>query len=483
MTTIAYRTRIAVLFAALAMPTFAQDPLTKQALGRIEEIEKLEPTIAAGDRRAASLAINNLDWAGKRLNAVRDRNEPTWKSAEQRYKALRTKLEAKANAAAGGAAPAAGVDAAKLAQLDKDVRAAHHNFKIVPANLLTDESRTTSITRDLAKLRERLAEFPAGDPAVKAVAGNLATFQTEFDAAMTKLRGDAGEQGAISARLAELDKKYQQQSMPQELAAPFEEAQLRAFLAGLRRWRDVELTADLEFLAGARNNTTVDRQHVDRLYHWLQQGWVARTDELARNMQQRLDAAVQAGQQAAEFILATDANDRDQVANRILGKGRFDENMARLRDGAQAVALRKVFAEVMGTDLPAEHAARGTLVDQAVVHLRKLAVATLDAVRMPKAASTDAELTRIAEETLRKKEYGVNAWQRLVINADKVRKESREAYVSPGAAYTTVTYYHYVWDEYQVATAEQVGDEVWCSSTSSSSTTPATPPSRSAAGC
>ncbi len=45
------------------MSVSAQDPLTKQALGRIEQIEKDEPAVKVGDRQAATLAINSLDWS------------------------------------------------------------------------------------------------------------------------------------------------------------------------------------------------------------------------------------------------------------------------------------------------------------------------------------------------------------------------------------------------------------------------------------
>jgi hypothetical protein len=455
------RLRLDLLFVAyLAMSVSAQDPLTKQALGRIEQIEKDEPAVKVGDRQAATLAINSLDWAGKRLAAVRDRNEATWKDAEGRYQALRGKLLAKANAT-GAAGAAAGYDAAKLAQLDKEVGAAFHNFKIVPAKLLTDRSRTASIERDLSGLAKRLAEFPAGDEAVKAVAGKYAAFKGEFDAAMGQLGKDGEAKGAIDAKLAALDTKYQREAIPGELQPPYTEEQVNAFAADLRRWRDTELKADLEFLAGAAGNATVDRQHVDRLRHWLEQSWVRRVDELDRGLHDRLAGLVATGQQAAEFILATDKDDRDQVTNRILGKGRFDENMARLREGAHAIAMADAYGKAMGVQPPVDRSAAAAKVKSAVAHLQALAVTTLDAVRMPTSASTDAELLRIAEETLKKPDYGVKGWERLVVNADKVRRESREAYVSPGAVNTTITYYHYVWDEYQVATAEKVGDEVW----------------------
>jgi hypothetical protein len=80
---------------------------------------------------------------------------------------------------------------------------------------------------------------------------------------------------------------------------------------------------------------------------------------------------------------------------------------------------------------------------------------------VPAAASTDPYLLDVAAATLKKPGYGVGEWQRLVINTETVRHESREAWVTPGTVSTTISYYHYVWDQFQVTTAERQGDEVW----------------------
>ena len=49
----------------------------------------------------------------------------------------------------------------------------------------------------------------------------------------------------------------------------------------------------------------------------------------------------------------------------------------------------------------------------------------------------------------------------MVVNYDIHRKEKTTGDINPGTVSTTVTVYHYVWDEFQVTTAEREGDEYY----------------------
>lgn len=436
-------------------PLFAQDPLTKQAVRRLEEVEKKEPALTAGDAKGANALLEMLDQVARRLNAVNDKTEATWKQASQRFTDLKAKIDAKAKAAP----PAPGtakVDAEKLAQLDKEIANGINNFKLLSTKHLADPYRRQSTQKEIDGLTTRLAAFPAADEAVKPVAARLAEFQRLFAEATAQLDKDVGAGAAVTTRLAELDAKYDSKNIPAPIEPPFTESQVAAWVAGVRRWRDTEIAADRQFLDEAAKNAAVDQQHVSRLRSWLDEGFGKRLAEMEAQLQARLDADVTAGQQLAEFVLATDANDKDQVTNRILGKGRFDENMARLQHGKNAIAVARAFSGK--PDGLAEQAAK---VAKAVEHLQKLAVTCLDAVRMPTAASTDAEMLRIATETLKTTSYQVPPAERLVINAAKTHHERREGYVDRGTVKTTITVYTYAWDQFQVTTAEKQGDEVW----------------------
>jgi hypothetical protein len=76
---------------------------------------------------------------------------------------------------------------------------------------------------------------------------------------------------------------------------------------------------------------------------------------------------------------------------------------------------------------------------------------------------TDEKLIAIAKEVLANPNYkDINPALRLVINSQRVtRHEKKEAEIRPGTVSTTATIYEWQWDEFQVATAEKVGDETY----------------------
>lgn len=453
----------------------AQDALTTKALERIEKVEGMLSSLEAGDSATAALYLNQLEWAGKRLNAVSDKDDSHWKAAHERYLALRTSIESRGNAGAPPAA-ATGVDIDALRQLNKEVGNAYENLKILSVKHLADESRVRGIRKELAGFKARIAEFPGSDENVALVAGNIANFEKLFDVGMAQLGQGEAESAGVERGLAALREKYESKNRPQNLSHPFDEPQIRAWAAEMRRWREVELPTDIAWLDRARANPAVNQQDVNSIRGWLTTSWTRNLDEVEKLVRERVASDVHEGQEVSEFVLETDPSDENQVLARILGKGAFDENMRWLENGRHAVAMARAYDEGMGSpavmgptltdpsaprpDVP-DRAAQAATVERAIAHLKKAAVESLDAVRMPKAASTDRELTDIAEETLKNPDYEVNPWLRLVINADKTRKVRREAWISPGATYTTLSYYEYIWDEFQVTTAERVGDEVW----------------------
>jgi len=453
-----------VLVPLLAAAAAAQDPLVQQALRRIDTVEKDLAKLAPGDAAAAGRLLSDLAWAGKRLNGVVKQDSEHWLAAKRRYDAVQAAIEARAKAGApppDGGDGGATYDPAQLAQLDKEIGNAIGNWQLLPRKLHADPFRQQSAQKELDGLERRLAEFPAGDAEVRKVAARLTEFRTLFTTSMAQLGKDQASSDTMQQRLAALGTKYDDEAVPGELSYPYSEAQLRAWAAEVKRWRDVEIPQDLAFLAEAAQNAVLDQQQVSSRRHWL---FDLRDRTLVRSTRMvadRLQGEVQHGVDLAQWILATDPKDPNQVTNRILGKGRFDENMNRLRDVRHAVAMARLHDELMAGEVAPEREAQAATVDRAIQHLQQLAVSTLDAVRMPAAASTDPELLRIATETLRRPGHDVGDWQRLVINTEKVRHESREAWLRPGTVSATISYYHYVWDQFQVTTAEPRGDEVW----------------------
>jgi hypothetical protein len=464
----------AALLLLLATPLWAQDALTLKALARIEQYEKLEPSLKQGDVKTANLYLNQIGWAAKRLGAVSDQNEATWKDAKKRYDALKAKIEKKARGDAP--APSGGFDYAKLVQLNKEVANAIGNFKILSLKHLQDQYRVKGIRKELADFEARLAGFPADDDNVKIVTGNVAGFRKLFEDSMKQVGEGKAAKGGMETQLAQMRAKYESRNTPDRLSSPFEEQQLRAWALEMRRWRDKEIPADLEILRQVAKNPTVDQNPVDSLYYWLDGTWRRRLDEIEKWVRERVASDVFTGQETAKFILETDPAKREHVLSRILSKGRFDQNMLSLQEARHAIAMARIYDEAMGspavpgptiTDPAAprpaqpDRDAQEQRIEAAIKHLKQIVRQALNEVRMPPAASTDKALLKIAAETLRNPDYEIAGWERLVIDVDKRPLLRREAWLKPGSSYLTLSYYEYAWDEFQVTTAEKVDGEVW----------------------
>lgn len=481
----------AAALAALSMSALAQDPLVKQALQRIEKVEQAEAKATAGDARTLQALLGDLDWAQKRLNAV-VKPDAAHGDANKRLAAIRAKVEAKRNAPAPAPAPASGAtppapaaggdkpttpatnlpyDEAALQQLSKEIAAATRNFDLVPANLWTDPSRRKAMERDLQELTKRIGQFPFAVADVQKVRETLLALQAKYDAAVGKVAADEAAAADVGKKVEELLRtKYQAANLPAEPEQPYEPDSMRAFLLAMQQLRDVELPADVAFAQQAMQNTAVDRQRAETLRHTVTVDWPRRIAERQLQVAARLQTAVADAVRHADWLLATDVADKDQITNRVLGRGAFDQQMAMLRREAAAVLSAAVHDELgdpalaqKGIARPsvAERQAQVSKVQKAIAHLQALAVAMLDTVRMPAAAATDAELLRIAEATLKTPDYKAGPWQRLVINAPLVRRERHEGTLERGTVRSTITVHHYVWDEFQVATAEKVGGETW----------------------
>jgi hypothetical protein len=107
----------------------------------------------------------------------------------------------------------------------------------------------------------------------------------------------------------------------------------------------------------------------------------------------------------------------------------------------------------------------------AIEHYKSQRIQALQFARMPKAASTSKELLKIARQALMNDDSGAGKILRLVINSDKVEKESESSKididdvdVNASGDLTmsgTQTTTRYKWQQFQVASAEPVGSKYY----------------------
>ncbi len=472
--------------SASALPQ-AKDPMVKKALGRIAEVEAAEGNLAAGDAKAAATLKNKLGWATKRLNAVVQQGTAEFKSAKKRHDAVLAKINAKAKAPAPkpkgnppGKTPAGrkppvktpagktppkpatpAFDYDKLVALNKSVNQEFENTKLLQFKHFMDTNRVNGMRKSIAKFREKISVYPAGDPNVKVVTSNIDNLENLVNMGTDRIVQDTKTAPAINARLDKLFDKYSDENAPSRIEKPYSENQVRAWARELQYRLTVALPADMEWLKSVSSNVVVGSNRFGSVDSNLRISVQSGLELSRKHVVERMDGEAANGIEAAEWILETDPKDRNQVLQRVLGKGAFDENMVRLRDAALAIEMAKVIDEELARAEHPDREAQAKIVQNAIVHLKSLVRSTLSEVRMPKAASTDEKLLKIAAETLAKKKYEIAGWKGLVINSDIREEVRREAWLDPGTVRSTITFYDYKWKQFQVTTAEKVGDEYW----------------------
>jgi hypothetical protein len=256
-------------------------------------------------------------------------------------------------------------------------------------------------------------------------------------------------------------KKYAELGALRRPEPPFEAEALRAWAVEAARFRNVEIPADVAFLESIKGMGGIDGQRQSSLVHWVGSATSRRIAENVGYVTDITNGQVVSALEFAKFIRSTDPDDQDQITNRVLGEGALERAAAQFAAGFEAIGLAAILDEALKPgDAPDRTSQRGTL-EAAQAHLQQLAAKGLEQVRLPRAATEDPELLRIAKEVLADPKSGAHAVRRIVVNANKVRREKKEGTITPGTVSATVEVFHYVWDEFQVATAEQVGQEFW----------------------
>lgn len=455
-------TRLAPVVAVLAAgAAHAQDQLVAQALKRIEKVEGQVESLEPGDVATANRHINDLNYAAKRLRGAYDKTTEHYKKAAERYNALVSKIQEIANA--GAPAPEPGqpaLDLAVLAQLDKEIGNALHNFGLLNVTHMGDGFRVGSIEKAIANFRERLGALPAEHPAVKPVAERLQHFADSYQKLRSAYLADAGSADERAAVMDALHKKYVDLEFG-AIQPPYQPQQVAAWVQRSREIRK-GIADDLATLESVKGSGGVHGRKWQGVHRWIGSDWVRKLGEAESQVANYIQGALSEVDRNTTFVLETDASDGHHVANRLLGEGNFDEQMQRLRknlnDVDVAMAWEKGFGRTEAVELLGKLRKK---TESAVTHLQQAAEAALGSVRVPVAASTDAKLRKIAEEVFANDKYGVGEVSRFVINSDVQHRDMHTGDIRSGTVTSTINVYHYVWDEFQVCSVEKVGDDYW----------------------
>lgn len=427
----------------------------KQALADLDRYEKAVEEMVPGDRPLMKKYLKKISGIGSNLSKSPNKRHPKYKECANRYNNLKTACIQKGQSAP----PPATFDEGRLQKLADAAEKVRRGLGSIRVNQLGDPAFKKRLEDNVVALEKALATYPAKDPRVKKVAQTVDVVRRTYDAGVEAYRQSQARAG-FQEKFSAIYAKYNRKNLPPTPEFPMEPAEVERYVTLMRRLVDEELPADNAWLQSLKGNPDVDKQRLSSMLHHTGSG-LPRTFRdsvtvLGRNLAAQLDSE----KHFLKIVMETNPEDQNHIVNRLLGEGRYEANMKSLDRCRRELACLVAFDRAMGT-LEKNAATREVAekkIAAAETHFRTCMEKAYDTVTFPKTID-NAELAAIAAKTLKLKKYEVKGWERLGVTYDKKRKEKREGTLRHGTVTSTLTTYHYVWDEFGATTAEKVGDQ------------------------
>lgn len=319
-----------------------------------------------------------------------------------------------------------------------------------------------------------LERFPqVDDPDVQAAAAKLAELTNMVAFGIAESAKQTGELGDVQAILADIEQKLSSNRAPQWLAAPFDDAEARAWVATAATAKQTAQAAAQELqriapLAHLPDNpgtvqqgAPYDRRDLDRLYRFANET-LAEVDAAVAETLEALKTRFEAQDRELAYYRELDPEDPQHRANAFLMEGAEAEIYAEL-DRQLAVAesvaaYQRAFGQEPGAATTARIEEIQTL-RQTYADNRAKAIGDS---RLPEPQSEDAELIAIAEGILAEPSYGFGTHGPVVLTTKDVvdrqktvsRAEIKDVDVSLSGEITlsgTETSWNYAWREFKFA--------------------------------
>lgn len=482
----------------------------------LADIEKYEQQFA-GQTTASKTNVNRvlklLKITRQRLDKAPDHSQPAWQEADQRYNALVTHMNGLLNpsgatsnapttipsAPTNASSPAAASTTStntppkqmishqrvQVKKLKRDIESATDTVDKAGPKPFQDPAYVEKIETAVGRYQGSLGKFSEfeDDPDVVAAANALEALQNMVAFGKDHAAKELVALGDVQARLKEINEYIRQLKIPPTPQQPFEKGQLVQWLKDLATTRNEAIAIfqpipEIKQRAYLPNNVPTveqgapyDLQDVDRFDRYLREV-VSNIDNSVHSFTANLTHTVQFESENLAFYDNLDPTDPQQQMQHFLVAGRADEIRQEIAKKHLLVSEAAEYAQLLKHDNYEERVALLTRIEDVANKYENNHKRALELVRMPKAATTDSDLTDIALNTLKNPKYDyVGEIKRLVINTDKVRrsKKTTEAEfdkidVSLSGTVTlsgTETTYFYEWDQFQVATAEPVEDKFY----------------------
>ncbi len=462
-------------------PLAEVDPALAPLLAELEALEREAAALAPGDVPTANALIERLNALVAAFMRVSDRSGPGWNEAAARINALgpaivatakqpagtppasRTAGDGGARTAAGDGSQAAGelasYEVVRLKRARREIVSLSRDLARLPSAELQRPEALRKWQARFARLRQNLAPFEArrGDPRVAEAFAELERAERAFAALRQQAQGQLGELGDVVARVAEIEARYVGSGkLPEPLRPPIDERLVESWARAILEFRR-RLPEDIAYLQKARaTSTMVPRKDLDRLLRWVGDSVPRRLQKVVDDTFAAIDARMRAYHDRAEAMARIDPADEHMIRVNYLDPDVYSEVMGEIAEGKRLAELAAGIRQALGMD-PSPYREDFARLIAAERKIAETSRAALESSRMPPERASDPRLREIAEEVLRRPEYGVGEWLRLVVNADLQSYQETRGEVEGNR----ITVYEVDWDEFQVTTAETEGDRVF----------------------
>ncbi|WP_339635646.1 hypothetical protein [uncultured Sneathiella sp.] len=502
---------ISFIIMGAAIADTAVDKNISDAMADIERYEQQFAGRTSANKSTVNRTLKLLKLTRQRLDSAADHSQPAWLAADERYNALVTQLNTLLNPSATNNTQSSQTSApAKSSQqpasttssqatspqmishqrvqvkkLKRDLESAMDTIDRAGPKPFQDPAYVEKVDNALDKYRTALGRFSdfAEDPDVVAASNAFQKFEAMAQFGRDHAAKELAELGNVQDRLTKVNAEIRSLVIPDTPQQPYKSGELSNWLRSLATTRkaaiqiyqplpEIKKRAYLpETRATVEEGGAFDIRDVDRMERYLRDV-VGKIDNEVNTFSANLARNVEIEADSLSFYDEFDPSDRQQQAKHFLTEGRADEVRQTLAGKRLLVSEAAEYAKLLKHDTYDDRVALLARIDDVIERYEENYKKARQLVRMPKSATDDAELVEIAMETLESPDYDyVGEIKRLVVNTEKVHRTKStsetqidDVDVSSSGKITmsgTETTYFYEWDQYQVATAEPVGDKFY----------------------
>lgn len=445
----------------------AADPAIARLAVQLAAFERKLDSMRAGDVSTGQRHLNDLGQLAAQLNAVTTKSHASYSAIVKQYNTINQALADKANQQPGSVPealpPGANPDAEPLLSYQistykRLARQAQGTVEAIGANNDAEVLQAGFKDRYLGSVRNYQAQLQKINRPDHPDVARLIVQVNSIEALLDQRIQQAGQSkqslGNYEAKLAEIEARGREEQPPPALHKPLDFERVEDFISRIQKVKsDSEM--DLAYLQTLVGSPFAPDNLGSRIY-WQED----RLRTVASNLRQTmLDTSALLDQEQRTMDFFRDPKNDHQLAR----SGVFAERSKRIGESLVNIDGAETLFSFVGDK---NEGGRASAMKEEALSLKNDLESrfseALASVRMPEAASMDRQLLSMAREILNSGDYeDIHEIEGMVINSPKVARERKEGDISSGAVLTTITTYHYRWEEFQVTTAEKVGDKYY----------------------